>query len=1857
MPNEDFDIQIKVRLVDEVRSSVGTISASLDSVKTQLEGKVPKFAPVSPELADNLGKIKMTASEMAGVGEPRGVKMLSVAIGNLQRHAKGLPKIIDEAVASIKRLDRAVTPNIQALLKKAGPAGPTGVPPSLIPTIGTADEKRIMAAASKLYGPAMGQLVGLQAIAEQSTWAKKTVVKNAQALNAELGYSTKQITGGLKGAAQRVLLWGTAAVGIYGGLRMIRSMITATIELDNEMVQLQKVMSDTTNWDKLKASLFDVAQAFGYVITDITKIAKVWAQQGYETNDILRLTNITLEAMAALSVDSATATDYLTSVIRVWNIEIQDLGKNLSSLMKVQADFAIESEDLVMIITKIGAGVREAGDDMAFLAGVSTALRETTRKTSSVISTALKSMYARAFTKDVIIALEQLGIKTKINENTFRSFGDILKDLSITWTTLSDVQKRQIALLIGSMRYWSDFMALMNNFTIAEKATSTFYRAWDEGSKAAERQTKSLKNQLASLQSVFTELGTRLSTGVFVPIISVISSVGKSMSKLFSFLPSMGATLMAIGMAFKPVLSAFLGNFPAWQSFMGSIKLGQADILVGTQKMVTANGFLLRSLVGMTTPIRSLAGSIGLVDKSMTTAAGATLYFAKSLYFLKTSLIAVWGGFKNIFSAVARFAIWSLIITAVFKAVEALDSLYKKLFKAKEELILTGEALQKFLSLSKDIGEGIKIDPTRNIKNLEKLVSAIYEFQKPLPLVKTTWEDIAKIINSLPEPMRTELLKAYKDLETSVESQKSLWQDIQTMIALMENETLKDALEDYNKGFDDLNKRITQFSEMMAFLAEKQAGKGIEAFLKSLDKSDLDVFATKLEKIAELVGMKLPEDWEHFLMHMRSMGPQFMPDVVKVTKQLADQLLEIGKLSGTNLADALIYSFDNTIRGSKRIGEGLDEVFRIGAESMHSTILDAAVPKYQEFVGRMNTQLGLYFKAISLKGPISKGMPALISPEDTSLVTEASKAIQKLNMELKTTKDLAEAGLISDPIIRSKNAYSDFINTIIAGTSESRQEIILLENQVNEMIKTFEKDPRLKGLDFWAPAENIEETLSGIPGEYDEIAEAAVKAGEAGSKVSKKNIKDFIEVRNKLIDARKEFAAFQQIDISPFMQQFKEFANLEKLISVRSLFGDMIFKSLEDLSKLQSEAEKATVDFNKQIELLGAEHYVELAQMQEDNIKGVIAAQEKELAIKLKYGLEGLRQAEIIRRRDKDNELAAQLAKSMIWLGIPGPMKAPVITYEPGALENITLQRELFEKILAAEKESLIKETLREHVVNKINADFKIQTDYINDLNDRASKLRDILFDVLTDFERISSTRGGSILRDALSKMGREFQKRQFEQFLRSVISADIARYILPDKRDFLDLVRDAQPIIYNAGYEGLIKGGTEAGKIIEGYIRKSLVELGDLIAHEIRLQKGSPAEEDTEKVFPQTSDTAEVFSSLNTISNNTKNTVDALNSLNKTSGISINKSEEIRDAIDALDVSLSKQMPAIPVPINALANSMRNITKSLEPREVEVLPVTLEDDAKTRKEIERSSEAIRRGFESIPPNTISAPEFKISEDFARIKEEDVLQIVRAIERGFSSIDISGFQGTPIINLTNNMKRTVGAFDLSEKPRVVDNVTRKDISEVIEAIEENTGSDENNADNIIGAFNLGSKRRASDITKKDLSGIINAVNGVAALLSITLPAIGASMGRDAGKIQTYAATGATIGNIVSRMFGKSLGPWGLTLGSIAGIVGGIAGLLGSKKEDDEKAQEEQIQTLNMIEQHTAKLEDLAEKMINIPGTVFIPPVGGFIMTNNINVNAGTNASADDIANRVAAAIRKEYTIGFRSTGLRGNVLT
>ena len=367
------------------------------------------------------------------------------------------------------------------------------------------------------------------------------------------------------GSALKTNIKQKAVTAIAGfSVQQLKEVYDNVVKLDSAVVNLSMVTGYNRDRTKeLVASYSEMAQELGAVTSEVAA-ADDWLRQGYSLED----TNELIKTSTVLSkiglIDSAEATQYLTSAIKGYKVEINDAMSIADKLSAVDMAAAVSVGGLAEGMSKTANSARLAGVEMDTLLGYLAAVGEVTQQDMASIGNAFKTMFARYSNvklnklvdddgeslNDYERILTRVGIRLRDNLGEFRDFTDVLDDVQAKWSSLTEVEQSAIATALGATRQKENVLTLMENYGkameyagISADSAGTAMEKYDAYSQGIEA---NIARARASFESLSTNLLNSNAVVTFVKLTNGALQFADALAKCKLLLPAIVGVVTSI---------------------------------------------------------------------------------------------------------------------------------------------------------------------------------------------------------------------------------------------------------------------------------------------------------------------------------------------------------------------------------------------------------------------------------------------------------------------------------------------------------------------------------------------------------------------------------------------------------------------------------------------------------------------------------------------------------------------------------------------------------------------------------------------------------------------------------------------------------------------------------------------------------------------------------------------------------------------------------------------------------------------------------------------------------------------------------------------------------------------------------------------------------------------------------------------------------------------------------------------------------------------------------------------------------------------------------------------------------------
>lgn len=394
------------------------------------------------------------------------------------------------------------------------------------------------------------------------------------------GLKGKSFGSTIKGAFQSISRYVGVSTLIYAAFNAIKNGIKDIVDLDTALVDLQK----TTDANEAQLRNFyytanETAKALGSTTKEVIQAAADWSRLGYSIKDAQTMAE-TSSIFASISpgMDISMATDGLVSAMKAFDIEAEDALDGIASKINAIGNTqAVDNQDIVNVLTRSSAAMKEANNTLEETIALGTAATEITRDAEAV-GTALKTMSMRIRgydeeTEEYVGGIEELsgeiadltktaskpgGISlfTDDSKTEFKSTTQLLRDISEIYDELTDKQQADLLEKLAGKRQGQVVAAILSNFGAVEKSLATMADSTGGAMREMEIIEESLEFKLNALKET--------ATGVFQNLFAKedMIVVIELLTKLMEVLDFLTEKLGLFGTALTGIaIYAFVKNF------------------------------------------------------------------------------------------------------------------------------------------------------------------------------------------------------------------------------------------------------------------------------------------------------------------------------------------------------------------------------------------------------------------------------------------------------------------------------------------------------------------------------------------------------------------------------------------------------------------------------------------------------------------------------------------------------------------------------------------------------------------------------------------------------------------------------------------------------------------------------------------------------------------------------------------------------------------------------------------------------------------------------------------------------------------------------------------------------------------------------------------------------------------------------------------------------------------------------------------------------------------------------------------------------------------------------------------------
>lgn len=458
--------------------------------------------------------------------------------------------------------------------------------------------------------------LGKADIKERLTDINKDFANSSTVIKA-VGENTQTLSDRVGTLAGKFASWLTISQVIMKVYQALKQMVTAVIEVDTAMTELRKVTNETEEvYSKFLDTAVTRAKQMGATVADTVSASADFARLGYTLDEAASLADaaIVYKNVGDGISDINEASESIISTMKAFGVAAEDAMFIVDKFNEVGNNFAISSKGvgdaLLRSASALAAGNNTLDESIALITAANSSVQD-----ADVVGTTLKtvSMYLRAAKteaeeagestegmaesvsklREEMLALTGNKVDIQIDEDTFKSTYQIMKELAEVWDNLTDISRANILEMVGGKRNSNVVMSLLENFDVAEDVIKSTAEAAGSALAENEKYLESINGHIAEFKAAFEELSTTL---IDSELVKSIITLGTTLLNILGIVAKVidafgGLNTILAGLAIRPLIPLFGKLIEAMKLFVAMQKAANtasagAVVVYGTNTTV-----------------------------------------------------------------------------------------------------------------------------------------------------------------------------------------------------------------------------------------------------------------------------------------------------------------------------------------------------------------------------------------------------------------------------------------------------------------------------------------------------------------------------------------------------------------------------------------------------------------------------------------------------------------------------------------------------------------------------------------------------------------------------------------------------------------------------------------------------------------------------------------------------------------------------------------------------------------------------------------------------------------------------------------------------------------------------------------------------------------------------------------------------------------------------------------------------------------------------------------------------------------------------------------------------------------------
>lgn len=337
----------------------------------------------------------------------------------------------------------------------------------------------------------------------------------------------------------------------------------------NESLNNIRIVSSASveQMDKFAEKANKAAKSLSSTTLDYTNAALIYYQQGLTDKEVADRTEVTLKMANAARESATTISEQLTSVWNNFYDGSESLEHYADAMVRLGADTASSSSEISEGLQKFSSVASTIGLSFDNAAAALATITATTRESSDIVGTALKTLFSRIQGLNLgqtledgtdlnkySTALHKVGIEIKDTDGQLKDMDDILDEMGTKWNTWGRDTQMALAQTVAGVRQYTQLMTLMNNYDFykenVERAKNSEGSLQEQADIYAESWEAAKDRVKTSLQAIYKSL---INDQFFIEFNNKIGDILDGINTFIKSLGGMKGILLTVGGIFMSV--------------------------------------------------------------------------------------------------------------------------------------------------------------------------------------------------------------------------------------------------------------------------------------------------------------------------------------------------------------------------------------------------------------------------------------------------------------------------------------------------------------------------------------------------------------------------------------------------------------------------------------------------------------------------------------------------------------------------------------------------------------------------------------------------------------------------------------------------------------------------------------------------------------------------------------------------------------------------------------------------------------------------------------------------------------------------------------------------------------------------------------------------------------------------------------------------------------------------------------------------------------------------------------------------------------------------------------------------------